>query len=259
MEIRDLDKTTTLRRTWLDNYAHLIDYPTKHVFKFTATELATLVEASRIGQISMRRPSYMDFEEDLLQIENRIAESIPFDRDYFIRLSSASPKDGLPNMPICSASDVVNVLCTSRRAHLAMSGGCDTLYFVEWNPEMSQASEVRVFVNKGRVCAIGQYDWTRSNWFHTLSDSDLESLGHQIIKYTSSGVNKVSDHIGTDSMVVDIWIRKDLSLQVIELNSFGYWLCSGACCFNWTADREKMYGRLGNKVFFRIVSPGCSD
>lgn len=254
-DIKNLDRITEVKRTWLDKYIDLISDRISYRFELTDKELQVMQDASRIGRLTRNRTEL--FAEELEEIEQRVAKEIPFSSGemYFIRTDAASPKDGLPDMPATSAWDVVSCLSTSHRAYMAFMDGCRTIYFMNWDPTMSTSLEMRVFIHHKRVHAISQYHSEKICIFNSYSDSELKRLGKRIVAFCE----ELTAKLAVESMVVDIGIQpnldsKDPPVRFIELNSFGYWLSSGAGCFNWTGDRDKLYGRLGEKVFFRIVS-----
>lgn len=260
LEIKDVDKKIEIRKTWLNAWAKLLNYPILYTFELTPREIEIMEEASRVGRLTMHRSSLV--KEELNEIENRMESEIPFPDgiEYFIRMDSASPKDGhhdhqwLKSGGITSAKDAIDVLSTSDRAHTAFINECNKIYFMAWDQSMDTARELRVFVHHGKICAISQYSCSEKSLFQSLNDMELVGLGRKVVEYTLEIINRVKS-IGTTSMVADLTVNQDFSLKLIELNSFGYWMCSGGSCFNWNTDREKMYGRLGEKVFFRIVKP----
>lgn len=252
--VKDLDKHEIHKQTWTNKYVHLLDRQPQTLV-LTERERQVMEDASKIGRLTAKRP--VIFEEELDEIENRIEREISFTKGemYFIRTDSSSPKDGTPSMPAMSSYDCVTILSTSHRAYTAFCGGCKTLYFFPWDDTMSSNLELRVFVHRRRVCAISQYDSEKVCIFNSYSDEALINLGRRIVEFCESIALKVD----IESMVVDVGIQplinsKDPPLRLIELNSFGYWMCSGASCFNWTADRDKLYGRLGKKVYFRVIT-----
>lgn len=252
-QIKDLDKDLVHKQTWFHRFVDLLEQKPL-IFQLTESERQTLQDAAKIGRLTTRRPVIVEGLED---IEARLEREIPFNGGemYFIRTDSSSPKDGTPGMPATSACGALDTLSTSHRAYTAFQSGCKTLYFMPWDDTMNTKLELRVFVHKRRVCAISQYDCYSPCIFNEYSDLDLKRLGNRVITFCEA----IADKINQDSMVVDIGIQPLLDKQnppirLIELNSFGYWMCSGAGCFNWITDREKLYGRLGKKVFFRIVN-----
>ena len=164
-------------------------------------------------------------------------------------MAACSPKISGYSMPVVSAWETIQCLCTSARIQHAFADLNDTIYFIPYRHDMNQHHEVRVFVYKGRVTAVSQYACETAGWFGQMSDDSLTTVAKNIIEFVKSMLVKIT----IDTMVVDLLILEDKSPVLVELNSFGYWLATGSCCFNWTADRAQLYGRKGDKVWFKVV------
>lgn len=145
------------------------------------------------------------------------------------------------------------MIITSKRAMNALQFDDRKLYFMNYDTEFDNSKEVRVFVHNRKVTGISQYHWYEVEYFNKFTDKQLILICNNIIDYVEKElVNLVCDKIGVDSLTVDILVREDLSLKLVELNSFGYWLAAGSCLFSWIEDRDKLYGK-DNKVYFKIL------
>lgn len=235
-------------KTHLNTYYKLVNYPVKFEYEFTEDEINILKESAKVSIITAKRNSLM--EDELMTIENRLKNNW-IDGKYFIRFDSGSPKDGYPKFPLMSAANVIDIIITSHRAFKAMNNDNKKIYFVEFNESWESSHEVRVFVRKGKVTCISQYNPYNAAFFNEMTDLNLKHITQNIISKVNQLVKLLCDNIKTYDFVVDLYIEDDYGAKLIELNSFGYWLSSGSALFNWNDDRTKLYGD-GN-IYFRIL------
>lgn len=226
-----------------------------------------LREASVIGYLSEDRPKNI---EELEDVENYIKSYLP---DYqagrwFVRLDRASPKDGKYGAgPLLSATDIVTSLSTSLRIHKALNKTPETeetLYIVPWRNDWNESLEFRVFVNK-RVTCFSQYVWHYDvGW----NSNNIAIVAPRILEFCNT---KVLPIFPLDSYVVDVIVVIDdlttkerrvpeftsdtiFHIEVIEFNSFGAELASGAALFHWLNDYDRMYGLMGSDIVVRYVN-----
>lgn len=157
----------------------------------------------------------------------------------FIRLNSRSPKD-YPwpfHVPAThSGKEAVDMLCGSMRI-------LDDLYEFKWLPEQSayvclrdwqyglrSEDEYRCFVKDGSLIAVTAYDYTKE--IETPADGG-KAIRQSIDQYFSSQLKPV---LHLDTVVFDLWIRREDDLRLIELNPYGM---SDPCHF-------KTYERVEN-------------
>lgn len=245
------DYETEICKTHLSNYAKQINYPIKFTYEFTKHEIENLKEACHVSIITGNWPSI--YEEELDEIINRLQNNW-IDGEYFIRLDSASLKNGVVELPITNAQDLILGLITSKRILTSFNLGYKKLYFIEFNPEFDPHKEVRVFVRNNKVTGISQYHWYEPSYFNHFSNHQLMLIAKNIIYDVENKlIPLVSNAIQTNDFTVDYLVKGDLTLQIIELNSFGYWLSAGSCLFSWSDDRDILYDK-GNEqnVYFRV-------
>ncbi len=51
---------------------------------------------------------------------------------------------------------------------------------------------------------------------------------------------------------MDVWVTKELAVELIEFNSFGAGFAAGSSCFSWITDRSQLYGE-NNVIEIRVV------
>lgn len=220
-----------------------------------------LHEASIIGYLTKERPRNI---EELQDVEDYVKTYLP---DYpikhwFVRINRASPKDGKYNAgPLLSAKDIVTSLSTSLRIHKALNDAKEEmLYVVPWHDEWNEDLEFRVFIHNKKVTCFSQYAWCRFvNW----NPDTIRIVAPRILEFCNNIVIPV---FPLDSYVVDVIVVSETNditkftedtvfdIKVIEFNSFGIELASGAALFHWINDYNVMYGKLGDSVTVRYVS-----
>lgn len=253
LDAHNKDYQTELRKTHLLNYADLIHYPTKFTYEFTPVEVRYLQQASQISIITNKWTKLYD--EELNEILERLKQNW-VEGQYFIRFDSGSPKDGTVEFPITNPESVIMALITSKRALSALNFGYNKLYFMDYDSEFDSSKEVRVFIKNRKVTCITQYNWYKPGYFNKLNDETLQLIAKNIVNEVENNlIPLVCDKINTNDFTVDYLVKEDLTLKIIELNSFGYWLASGSCLFNWNTDRDIMYDNQHNhNVYFRILT-----
>ncbi|CAH6418994.1 Hypothetical protein HVR_LOCUS181 [uncultured virus] len=230
-----------------------------------------LADASKIGFLTNERSTL--FKEELDEIEFYISSSLKGSKivKWFIRLNEASPKDGRYGCgPLMSAKEMVTSLATSVRAHRAFLTSLELnqpniLYLVPWREDWNEFLEFRVFIHKRRVTCFSQYIWHRDLGWNA---SNIAVVAPRIIDYCD---NSIIPKVDLESFVVDVTIvipnptiinenkipviidDTSFSIEVVELNSFGAELASGAALFHWLNDYNIMYG-THNNVVVRYIS-----
>jgi hypothetical protein len=250
LEVQDLDYDEYISRTWLHNYADLINYPYISTYDLYEAEVGYLKDAIPMG-FWTGKPDPI-FKDELNAIVMRMESEIPPTppTGWFIRMSSASPKDGMSRTALWSAQDIINQLSTSKRTLISLHKGDRKLYLVPYDQNWEIFRELRVFVRKNKVTAISQYIISKSSLFSAMSNNDLIELANNIITYINSTLPPILDIIGTHDVVCDLYLNPDETFKIIELNSFGYCFSAGAALFHWQNDRDILYGK-NDDVYFR--------
>lgn len=252
-EILNQDYTIEVSKTNLKNYYKLVDYNVDWIYSFNPLETKILYEAAQVGCITGKRPEI--FSDELKEIENKFKlKSIWKEGKWFVRLDSASPKDSIIKLPITNPCDLITSLVTSMRAckdfKYNLGKNCD-LFFVKFDDQWKEDRELRVFVRNGKVMAISQYVWSQVGIFATFDDQILNKIALNVVEFVKHLVDKVCKEIGTYDLVVDLYVYDNLTIKLIELNSFGYWLASGSALFNWQKDFNELY--FDERIQFRIL------
>lgn len=79
-------------------------------------------------------------------------------------------------------------------------------------------------------------------------------------------IREQNDQLGWDlpsDFCADVFCRPDLSVELIELNSYGAQMAAGSCLFHWITDYDQLYGVCNasgrSEVEFRVVRPTNED
>lgn len=255
LEAKDLDYKVEIARTNLEKWCNVIEYPIAFQHKFLPGEVKYLLEASQIGRISQRVSSL--HTEELEQITERLElemknNNIVSPTGWFFRFSSCSPKDGCRNFPMLSAKEIVDQMASSERAFKALTDGNTTIYLCKFDPQWVTQRELRVFVSKGKVTAISQYNPFSRGILSNFTQVENVTIVRNIMELIEEKLFSILlEQLGTPNFVADIYVEESLDVRVIEFNSFGYWLASGSALFHWLKDKEKMYNTEG-KIYFRF-------
>lgn len=257
----------TNKNVWVRSFP---DPPGTITIPISVARCKILSEASKIGFITNARSSL--FKEELDEIESYINTFVPSDviGRWFIRLNEASPKDGKYGVgPLLSAKEMVTSLVTSVRAHRSFETSIkmnvsDILYLVPWRQDWNEFLEFRVFVHERKVTCLSQYVWCRNlGW----NQNNITIVAPRILDYCNTTVLSkfdlnsfvvdiivvIKDPIITDEKHIPL-ITKDIvfDIEVVEFNSFGSELASGAALFHWLNDHDVMYSD-GTSVVVRYV------
>lgn len=251
-DAQNKDYSTELKKTHLSSYSDLIHYPIKFTYEITPTEVRYLEQACQIGIITGNWPSI--YEEEMNEILERLKKNW-IEGQFFIRFDSGSPKDGTVEFPITNPESLIMALITSKRALSALDFGYNKIYFMDFDPDFDSTKEVRVFIKNKKVTCISQYNWYKPGYFNKFGEETLQKIAQNIINEIENNlIPLICDKINTNSFTIDYLVKEDLTLKIIELNSFGYWLASGSCLFNWNTDRDILYDKQNQKnVYFRIL------
>jgi hypothetical protein len=256
-EAKGLDYNTEVDKTCLHRWKDIIEYPVLFEYTFTDEEACILVDAAKCGIITKRMSKV--HKEELMEItcrlENhmkKLGDTLPT-TGLFFRFSGASPKDGRFSFPVMGPREMVEQIATSNRARNCLQFGDKTIYVCKFDHSWDPTRELRVFVRKGSVTAISQYCcFTEENPFSRMSDEDLVGLAKSLKVLLAGMLDSLSVALECDSFVCDVYVNQDMTLRVIEFNSFGYWLASGSALFHWLNDYSKLYNENGN-TYVRVL------
>jgi hypothetical protein len=240
-----LDYETEVRRTELRNYIHLTNYIE---LKISANMLAILKEYNNNSWKTGRLWGELN---ELWEQEAELDASGLFDgRRWFFRFSSNSPKDGTPDYPVVSAKDVLEKIATSARASFSLERGERSLFFAPFHDDWDTEDEFRVFIHNNKVTAISTYKSAYTN-YSEWNDIDLKELAKKIIDFQQSTDFELADSFPA-SYIMDVRFS-GTAIELIEFNSFGYWLAGGSALFEWINDYDILYGD-GSAPIFRLAN-----
>lgn len=254
LTVQDLDYNEELMKTNLEYYADFIQYPYQFIYEFTEAEAGVLIDAIPHGFTYGVVDEHYQSEINAI-IQRLKCSSIPLMPTYgwFVRMGLCSPKDGkYRTCQFTSLDQIIEQFATSRRILLALLKGDRKIYFVPFDPSWDTSCELRVFVHDGKVTCISQYVFNKYSVFTVMSDNELRDMSYVIKDFVENILKELLSKLGTMNVVCDIYWNSDEQFRIIELNSFGYWMASGAALFHWQNDRDKLYGCNANKIYFRV-------
>lgn len=247
IESSSSDYDTELRKTWVCVWQSLIAYPIVWTYEFNTTDIRSLRELTKIG-IHTGCLSKL-YDDEVEQILVRLKQEW-HEGEWFVRLDSLSPKDGV-HYPVRDARQLLEQLCTSKRFQSALASDNRRLYFLHFDWQWKTPCEYRAFVCDGRLTGISQY----SNGEVIPEPMKIHQWRPVIDWLENDVIQRALNVLETRSFSIDIYVdEKENVRRVIELNSFGYWLAASGCLFDWTKDRELLYGmKPPNVVLIRLI------
>jgi len=254
-KVYNLNYETEVARTNLVRWKNIINYPIIFEYTFTKSDIDILKRSCNIGIISGRIPLlYKEELEIIIKNLNKIMLTYDSEYGWFVRFNRASPKDGVATFPLMTPEHVIRQIVTSKRALQCLSNDDATMYFCKFDPLWNSERELRVFIYDGNITGISQYVCSDiSDIFSIMSNEQISTIADNSISSINMILQKLVIAFGTKSFVCDIYVNEDLSVRIIEFNSFGYWLAAGSCLFNWKSDYEKLYNKNDN-IYFRIFN-----
>eukprot|EP01083_Nonionella_stella_P301093 1031290_1 len=194
---------------------------------------------------SLVRQLYDKNLDNLLQGNN--PQNIKYKRTANTKLIAIAHTQWLK---INHAKDAMNQLLTSERVYTDLHdwikyGEPEQIVFRVWQSELSLDYEFRCYIYNNRMTAISQYD-------HYAIYPYLKQQKQHIQELMVSKWKEVHQHILQDHYCIDFgYLASKDEVIVIEISPFRR--CTGSACFNWTVDRDLMYGVDPNKeIEFRL-------
>lgn len=144
-------------------------------------------------------------------------------------------------LKVRNAQDAMSLLLTSERVYADMIdwlrfGEPEQIVLREWQDDLTMDNEFRLYVYKGAVTAISQYD---HYGYYPHLESQREFLQSGLIELWRSIHAELGDE--TLSYVVDIgYLPSHDKFILIELSPFSP--CTGAALFSWSRDKELLEG-----------------
>jgi hypothetical protein len=246
-ENENSDYDAELQKTWVCMWKSLISYPIIWTYEFTSSDIKILRELTKIG-IQTGNLSKL-YDDEICQILIRLKQEW-HEGEWFVRLDSLSPKDTV-QFPIKDVHQFLKQLCTSKRFQSALASDNRCLYFLDFDIKWNKQCEYRVFVYNGQLTAISQYSTEES-----ISEEMKIKNWKEVIHWLENDIIKPALNVlETRNFTIDIYLKEDENIKkIIEFNSFGYWLAANGCLFNWTTDREILYGiKYKNLICIRLI------
>lgn len=159
----------------------------------------------------------------------------------------------------CQSSDqVMNLLLTSERVYQDLLLALDankldpndnwstSVILREWQADLREDFEFRVFVANNKVTAISQYNpYCQYDSLCSLNKRGLSNLTKRILDF----VEKVDPNVGHKDYIIDVAIKED-GIYIIELNPFAP--STSACLYSWESDHDLLCGITDEKPSIKI-------
>lgn len=241
----------TSTRYWIDKF-HKDEYFTITLDKY---DLKWMTEAFKSGCITKRFPkSYLESLETLKSKYNHLIKEN--DKGYFVRTEKASMKYGCHGIgPYYNIETIVESMVTTLANHRCFNveDNTCTIYFIKWN-NLDSDKEFRIFVYNNQITAISaQHLYQINDYLNSLSDEQIYTIIHDIIKYFNANIKDKLVEIG--SYVMDFYYDP-INPYFIEINPFGFEYSSGSALFG-LEDKDLLYG-LCNYIELRFCSHDTS-
>jgi hypothetical protein len=251
----ELDLETEIRRTALERWRHVVNYPVVFEFEFTRNETDALVDCMPFARMTGRIP---DLHEAKVAALTARLESVMNAHEsltgWFCRFNQQSPKDGeLESNALRTAADVVQQIVTSRgRARICFNEDDRRLYFCRYRADWKcRENELRGFVYDGKLTALSQYSPT-SRYFARLAHDELVRIVQAAKRRIAAVMNALQAAIGTRNVVCDfIWEEERGDVAIVEFNSFGHWLRTGSAFFHWLDNWDILHSD-GSVIVMRV-------
>ncbi len=102
---------------------------------------------------------------------------------------------------------------------------------------MDLAREFRVFIHKGRIVAVSQYDFAHVVW----SPEEVTDLS-AVMASVFCLLERLRVHVRYSNCIMGVFVpRHEAVAKLLEFNPWGPELSSGACLFDWVADQSCLY------------------
>ena len=241
----DYREHSMLTRDWIDKFHSPGSY---HTLILDSVDLRWIKEAWRIGTQTLRFPKI--FTEELQETcTKHVWPDNP--QGWFVRSELVSLKAGIHGPgPYFSLKQAIESIVTSKIGHTCFreeDTSC-TLYLMKWLV-LDGDREFRVFVYNGRITAISQQHWYRSNkWLNTLREEEIQAVGKAIVNHFEQEIKPRLN----SSYVMDVVFTDDNSLYFIEPNAFGKMYGAGSALFHWEIDEDILLGQTP-EIHFRYV------
>lgn len=185
---------------------------------------------------------------------------------WFVRSDDVSGKDGEgADKPITTIDQLLILLTTSWRlygSYARHKRGSFRLHLLPWDDDTDAMNEFRVFVppstdiSKSRISAISQYRWW-STIPEAMKGRLPEIVDAACTIFASIQRQGAMSKALAQGFSFDIQWRSS-GTQLVELNGFGALQYTGACLFNWVADRHILYDEMEADLDHQIIVRICA-
>ncbi len=238
---------------------------------WTSVELAEseLSELLRLGKLAQfRKLHHTLIENDTVlsvakKIDAAIAAAGKTGTRMFARLDECSFKRSAHLGAFMDGRQILRAFVEDARVRgwlEAKNATSAKLWLSDFDDRISADKEFRVFVHKGVVVGISQYDWQNtSEPLGKLSEDSLEKLGVRIKNFAMDCVTTLltDSYFDTWTAIVDVAVLGDVakdSPRLIEFTSFGGHGGCGSALFHWKRDYDILYsGGSTRTTVMRVV------
>jgi hypothetical protein len=237
---------------------------------WTSVEIAgaDLRELLRLGKLAQFRKLHHTFIENAVvlgvaqKIDDAIAAAGKTGVRMFARLDQCSFKRSEHFGAYLDGREILRAFVEDSRARgwLESEGATSaTLWLSDFDDRVRVEDEFRVFIHKGCVTAISQYDWqSMAPTLYRKSEPELEALGGRIRDFSLTAMRTLMEAIESPSfetwnVVVDVALV-DSEVRLIEFTSFGGHTGCGSALFHWKHDHAILYASGSTRTaVFRVI------
>jgi hypothetical protein len=253
----DVILSQTFTKNWIDKFRTeytVINIPLEDWMRDT---LNIYLMTGKISELF-----YDDLEEYIKLNETDFIRDYLKANNIFIRSETVSLKEGIHGIgPYKSLKQIIESICTSVPGHSVLDTR-DTnqsvnkkikLYLIKWI-QIIEFQEFRIFVKDNKITAISQQHLYKKNIIlNLLEKSEKISTINKWIKIIVEYFEKyIKTKIHLSDFCYDFAIIEDDKPYFIEINPFGAEYSSGSSLYEWTLDKEILYGEKEN-IYFRYT------
>lgn len=241
-----ISKTNT--NVWIDKFR--TNY--KKIIIDDMTEIHWMIKAS---EISCQTGKFTNLYEE--ELHNFLSKYEPmykhiFDgTGYFVRGERVSMKYGQHKEgPYYNLGQIIESVVSCIRSHKELREDSKnlTIYLLDWI-NINEFDEYRVFVYNNKITAVSQQNVY--NVYAELNNSSLVmSRLKSIVDYFESNINGT---IPMESYTYDFTFVDGKFPYFIEANSFGKEYAAGSSLFHWIIDKDILYGKHKDIIYFRYT------
>lgn len=234
--------------TWLSNNTSKLMRSSPWAMIVIETHvLEELMRLAKIAYFRKLRDTFLNNEEVQTlakRIDATILEHNKQGTKIFARLEECSMKRSGHTGPYFGGLEIVRAIVEDDRVHgwiTSLGIQITTLYLSDFDDAISLDNEYRVFVYKGKVSGISQYDWMSSTIHGPNTLCKHRDMILEFIPKCLDALSNKSISIVIDVVVID-------KVYLIEFTKFGGETGCGSALFHWVRDFNVLYGRAPPKM-----------